>query len=244
LRLPVELRLKIYRLLLTGHTIHIDAITPRLKNVRRISMHGYELIHSICNRNDAMEPLANLTGTGHSHDPLSGAIHSIEEPCVGSFRLNKRKCRVPVILDVQFLRVCRQFYKEAELLPYEENNFITSHGLRPPFGKLFVAEFSLEKRTTMRTMAVFNNRELDIGLVAELLPGLKRLWFDIGDRRPGTNLAARQPEVVQAYSQTELSSLVGVDVSYSWVRAENKGLKERLEGALLDKQSPVDEGMV
>jgi hypothetical protein len=241
LRLPAELRLKIYRLLLTGKTIHIDGTIHNYTYIKRISQHDYELFYKSCTRHEQVEPLAHLIGTGHTQDPSSSATHSIRDPCTQNFKFKRTYCIDPVSLDVQLLRVCHQIYKEAALLPYAENHFITSHGLRGYFQKAFVTQFSLEKRAAMQTIAIFNNHEGDIGMVAELLPGLKRLWFDIEFQNSGgpqKTSATRHYELVEAYKKVELPKLIGVDVTYARRTKEDEGLEERLEHALLDNNSP------
>jgi len=88
-------------------------------------------------------------------------------------------------------------------------------------------------------MIVLNNWESDIGLVPTLLPGLKRLWFDIETKEKyyGTDLtlADKHAESVKAYSQIKFSSLVGANVTFARVNKDDQGLEERLERALLGK---------
>lgn len=94
-------------------------------------------------------------------------------------------------------------------------------------------------------MAVLKNSEEDIGLVATLLPGLKRLWFDIETRKEYNTsvteltLAEKQSKLVEAYSKIKFPSLIGVTVAYAWTWAngDDEGMEERLKLALLDKQS-------
>ena len=92
----------------------------------------------------------------------------------------------------------------------------------------------------MHTVAVLRNLEAEIEVVPDLLPGLKRLWFDIdfGEDHPGLSLAASQFRRVEAYSRVELSHLVGVTVRFVGGTAEDEGMDERLELALLSKQAP------
>jgi hypothetical protein len=70
-----------------------------------------------------------------------------------------------------------------------------------------------------------------------LLPGLKRLWFDIDsvNYHPGLSTAAIQSERVEAYSQIEFPHLVGVTVRHTRRTASEKDMEERLELALLGK---------
>ena len=99
----------------------------------------------------------------------------------------------------------------------------------------------------MQTVAVLNNSEEDIGLVPTLLPGLKRLWFDITTRKEyemdemELTLAEKQSKRVEAYSKVTFSSLIGVTVKYAWTRAwanrDIERMAERLDLALLGKQS-------
>jgi hypothetical protein len=234
LRLPAELRLEIYRLLLTGETIHIEG--TRRKN----PLKSYELRYDVCTANDAMQSLSHLTGASHAQDQSPATNLSTKKVCRSNHIFSdKGGCNDPVRLDVQLLRVCRQIYDEAMLLPYSENHFIITLGLYQIFLEEFVTQFSTEKRSAMHTVAVLRNPEEDLGLVSELLPGLKRLWFgiSIGGYHRGMTFAVSQSKRMEAYSQIELSHLVGVTIEYDGPAADDGGMEERLELALLGKRS-------
>lgn len=198
------------------------------------------MVYNTCNAPDAMHSLAHLDGAGHSQDQSSATSHGTRIPCLSNHIFGKGPCSSPVGLDVQLLRVCRQIYDEAILLPYAENHFIISTGFWSAFRAEFVAQFSREKRSSMNTVAVLGNLEEEIECVSDLLPGLKRLWFDIdfGSYHSGLSLAASQAKCVEAYSQIELPCLVGVTVRFTELNTRNEGIEERLELALLSRQAP------
>jgi len=239
LRLPAELRLEIYRLLLAGRTVHIEEIDERPKKLFRLK--PCKLSYSICTANGAMQSLSHLTGAKHSQDASSATIRGTEKPCLNDFEPHKNGCRGPIRLDVQLLRICRRVYDEAALLPYAENYFIISNAGHTGFLKAFATQFSLEKRGAMHTVAVLRNWEAEIELVPKLLPGLKRLWFEAVKEAFDSkqSLAKRQSKRVKAFSRIKCQNLIGVSVNYAWTfpDGEDEGMEERLELALLSKRS-------
>jgi len=92
----------------------------------------------------------------------------------------------------------------------------------------------------MQTVAVLENWEADIGLVLMLLPGLKRLWFDIDESMYDfeKGMATRKSRRVKAFSLIKFPNLVGATVNFDWklfnFNGEDEGMEERLEHALLD----------
>lgn len=186
-----------------------------------------------------MDSLSHLAGASHSQDQLSATSHGIQKPCLSNHAFGKGWCNDPVCLDVQILRVCRQIYDEAGLIPYAKNHFLFSHGLFGSFQEAFVAQFDLEKRSAMHTVAVLRAWAADIGLVFELLPGLKRLWYDVYIMAydPFLTLAANQSKLVETYSHVKFPSLIGVTVKHQDpIAAKDEGMEERLELALLNKK--------
>lgn len=96
----------------------------------------------------------------------------------------------------------------------------------------------------MQTVAMLRNPEEGIRLVPALLPGLKRLWFDVEVRTVydwnSTKLtpAEEQSKLLEAYHQTEFSSLIGVTLENVWTWGKGKDdMEEYLELALLGKRS-------
>jgi hypothetical protein len=238
LRLPAELRLEIYRLLLTGKTIHIEGVVSPIQN----SPQGCPELSVVCNTctaDDVMHPLSHLTGASHSQNQSSATNHGTRRPCSSNHIFGISWCNDPVRLDVQLLRVCRQIYDEAMLLPYAENYFIISAGFYPTFREVFVAQFSLEKRSAMHTVAVLRSLDEEIELVPKLLPGLKRLWFDVlfDGHDPDLNLAASRSKRAEQYLKAGFSRLVGAKVRFHEFNARDEGMEERLELALLGKQA-------
>lgn len=71
-----------------------------------------------------------------------------------------------------------------------------------------------------------------------LLPGLKRLWFDIDERTYDfeKEMATRQSRRVKAFSLTKFPNLVGATINFDWkfTNEEDEGMEERLEHALFD----------
>jgi hypothetical protein len=138
LRLPAELRLEIYRLLLTGNTIHIEDIADLRQN-KPPGTSKLFIVGNMCTVNDAMQSLSHLTGASHSQDQSSAISQGAQIPCRSNHIFGKPQCNEPVRLDVQLFRVCRQIYDEAMLLPYAENHFIVSPGFGGDFRETFVS---------------------------------------------------------------------------------------------------------
>lgn len=231
-------------MLLVGETIHIEGTR------RNDSQERYELRYDICTENDAMQSLSHLTGAGHSQDQSSATGHGTRRPCLSTHIFRKARCDGLVRLDVQLLRVCRQIYNESSLLPYAENHFIVSSGFQDRFPEAFIAQFNLEKRSAMHTVAVLQSWKADIELVPTLLPGLKRLWFNIDDAThdPNRSVVANQSRLVEAFSRVKFTSLIGATVRLGWYWSyeEDERMEERLELALLGNHSEVtiDEDLV
>jgi len=239
LRLPAELRLEIYRLILTGKTIHINGRTQ----IDSQGHWGYKMFYKTCTQKpERMESLSHLNGASHSQDQSSPTSHGTQKPCLGIYTSGGSQCNDPVRIDVQLLRVCRQISDEAGLLPYAENYLIVPSGFHKKFREAFIAQFCPEKRSAMHTVAVLKNWERDVELIPTVLPGLKRLWFDVNKApsHKASTLASRQSKVVETFSQIKLPSLIGVTVNYrcTWIPGEDeKSIEERLELALLGNQS-------
>ena len=192
-------------------------------------------------KKESTKSLSHMIGASHSQDQSSATRHGTQRPCLRKGYPYEHFCDDPVRLDVQLLRVCRQIYDEAALLPYAENYFIIHQTLISPFQKAFVQQFDLEKRSAMHTVAIMKNWEYFIGFVPQLLPGLKRLWFETNRRMnyDKQDRATKQRNRVKLYSQVEFPSLIGVTVNHApdSIKDGDEGMDERLELALLGKQS-------
>lgn len=101
-----------------------------------------------------------------------------------------------------------------------------------------MAQFGLEQRRAMRTIAMFDLSEKDIKYVSALLPAVERLWVDVSSwwssndsgTTPGATLA-------KAFTRIRFKSLIGIMVRYTWAPGEDEDIEEQLERALLDKES-------
>jgi hypothetical protein len=77
-----------------------------------------------------------------------------------------------------FLRVSRQIYSEAALLPYSTNASMFSGGMWHHFRTVFVQQFTDKQRRAMRIAIV---PEIFLGQLAQLprlVPDVKHLWLE------------------------------------------------------------------
>ena len=105
LELPQELRLQILRLILGGRFIHV-------KYRESPDYSGRSLCHSICVEEETEDSVYLKFKAGQDEGLISrhrGCYQSVDE--------SHRK------LDLGVLRVCKQVYEEASLIPYTANTF-------------------------------------------------------------------------------------------------------------------------
>lgn len=123
MRLPAELRIEVYRLLLASRTIHIEAIQGTEKPMTRKLC---ELSFNICTANNAMGSLARLTGASHAQDQSSATSHGTQRPCLSGFNVQEGACHDTIRLDVQPFRVCCQVYNEGRPRYYHTPRTVSS----------------------------------------------------------------------------------------------------------------------
>jgi hypothetical protein len=92
--------------------------------------------------------------------------------------LSNHFCHQRVQLSTQLLRVSRQIYSEAALLPYSTNASMFSGGMWHHFRTVFVQQFTDKQRRAMRIAIV---PEIFLGQLAQLprlVPDVKHLWLE------------------------------------------------------------------
>jgi hypothetical protein len=87
-------------------------------------------------------------------------------------------CRQRVELSTQLLRVNRQIYSEAALLPYATNAFMFSGGMGNRFHAAFVQRFTDKQRRAMRTVIVPSEFYGHLSHFSRHVPNVKFLWLE------------------------------------------------------------------
>jgi hypothetical protein len=178
LKLSAELRNEIYSLVLGGS----KAIHMRRRSKANLEIEESKRWFSkVCTEPPSRyEPFWNLTGMGHLQydDPagidkdMAWAWGPIWGPCCDEGCPPGNVATTP--LQVQLLRVCRQIYKEAALVPFKENVFDSTGRLAPAWPFLTRAFGTLQCHAIANVVVgccLVNLRRLPA-----LLPGLKRLF--------------------------------------------------------------------
>ena len=179
LDLPPEIRNRIYRCLLSGTTIHVGGTAANPTNT-------YTLCISTCRA-----PLTDYLATKDLAGTSQLTLHGVNGTCTvtahntngeicdsNQIFVSNHICRQRVELSTQVLRVNRQIYSEAALLPYAMNAFMFSGGMEFHFRTAFLQQFNERQRSAMRTAIV---PALFFGQVPELprmVPALKDLWLE------------------------------------------------------------------
>lgn len=144
LRLPPELRNRIWSLVLGGKTIHVEfSFRPRPKRL--------VICHHVCKsalneRNFALSLKTNF-GRDENYENSFALRHS---QCFGAVDDENRDLNR---LHLGVLQVCRQIHKEAALLPYKENTFAfqTMRDMEPFLKALFPAQAHAISRMVVDT---------------------------------------------------------------------------------------------
>jgi hypothetical protein len=131
--------------------------------------------------------LATKNLAGASHAALKDAngtstietYHTTDEVCDSNqIFLSNHICRQRVQLSTQLLRVNRQIYSEAGLLPYATNAFVFSGGLSFKFRAAFVQQFSEKQRHAIRTAILPAAYLGGLAGVPGVIPNVKHLWLE------------------------------------------------------------------
>jgi hypothetical protein len=181
LYLPAELKNRIYKLLFSGTTIHLDGMITRNKH------NYYAPSITTCTTTPSTDYLATKDLAGTSHAALQGANgtstikthYTKGEVCDSNdIFLSRHLCHQPVELSTQFLRVSRQIYSEAALLPYATNAFVFSGGLHSVFRAEFTHLFSEKQRRAIHTAILPAAFLGGLTKVPGLIPDVKHLWLE------------------------------------------------------------------
>lgn len=176
LLLPAELRNRIYRLVLSNNTIHVEGTRANIEN-------KYQLVFKSCKATTIdYSPLDNLSAAPDRQITPTSADYTKWAPCDSDlFDIGEAFCPHDsgVNLDVQLLRVCRQIHSEAALIPYAENRFLFSSGVQSMLCDNLTKKFSLEQRHAIKTVAMLDSEASMQKLVqlTQLFPKLKKMWL-------------------------------------------------------------------
>lgn len=167
LRLPPELRDRIYQYALARKVVHIDALWDS-------STATFALSHRACDCSDTalidLTKRARVSPSEQSSTHAAGVLPCDGENCLAS----------PDHLPMQLLRVNRQIYAEAALIPYAQNLFVfcdkPTNSLR-----VFTDRVSDIQRLAIRKAAMqkFEGWTLRSFLLRQELPGLRYLSLNI-----------------------------------------------------------------
>lgn len=92
--------------------------------------------------------------------------------------ISNHVCRQRMDLNLQILRVCREIYSEAALLPFGTNAFILSGGLWSDFRAAFTQRFTQLQRRAIRTAVLPAIFMTQVHEVPRLVPNVKGLWLE------------------------------------------------------------------
>ena len=175
LRLPAELRERIYQYLLGYQMIHI----------RRKGNYPYGLAYPFFCSNTTHEsdpnPMCRLDGPAAPETPFF-ARHS---GCEKAYEM--RRPRILLRDSLRILRTCRMIYREACLLPFESNTFLFSD-IRPRDALVcFLRRLTAGQAAAVHHIVILSDRPQTgpgepmptPGYIAERLSGLRRLSYHI-----------------------------------------------------------------
>jgi hypothetical protein len=127
LRLPAEIRERVFSYLLGGESIHVMLGPPKNKHYYVAEESRYRL--DICSRTEAFTEVDPSTPRARE---LMAKTPNEDPPFT---RRHVRCCIKPSqysvhqALDLDLLLTCRQIYREACLLPFKNNTFVVEFGL-------------------------------------------------------------------------------------------------------------------
>jgi hypothetical protein len=170
----------------SGITIHLDGSSTNLQNIYRLRI-------STCTTPSvdylATEKEKDLTNTSHTNLPGTKGTRAIkthyteeeeeeEEICDNNqiFACN-HICRERVQLSTQLLRVNREIYSEAALIPYATNAFVFSAGFTFRFRGAFEQQFTDAQRRAIRTTVVPAAFTGQLMMVSGVVPKVKHIWL-------------------------------------------------------------------
>ena len=166
----------------SGITIHLDGSSTNLQNIYRLRI-------STCTTPSAdylaTEKEKDLTGTSHANLPGTKGTRSIkthyteEEEICDSNQIFacSHYCRQSVQLSTQLLRVNREIYSEAALIPYATNAFVFSAGFTFRFRGAFEQQFTDAQRRAIRTTVVPAAFTGQLMMVSGVVPKVKHIWL-------------------------------------------------------------------
>ncbi|OCL03183.1 hypothetical protein AOQ84DRAFT_442893 [Glonium stellatum] len=166
LRLPAELRNRIYELVIGGQMIHIHAVRCLCKEPKKYVV-KYFIGCSTCKLKKSEFEIHSRWLHSNRSNSLDTWEHR-HEKCEALFcNMNGSRTR---IFDLSLLRTCKQLYYETRLLPYSTNTF----SFRSPkaFGIWALNQLDVYQRAAVEKIRV----EQDLAQPPE---GRDQEWYDI-----------------------------------------------------------------
>jgi hypothetical protein len=201
MKLPAEIRNKIYEYVFVGKTVHVDT-TPAYPQSDEVETENGtvdlywdvvvpKLRGRLCEETPSRhDRFINLIGPARSQifdtsaDGLTPAqlvhphlFHTLDNAvCTGV------SCTSPTtVLTLQLLRTCKKIHSEVALMPYTSTFFILNDANRPLHHEALRRTFGAANRAAILHAAFHNIGQRLFVNIPELFPKLQRVWLDLDD---------------------------------------------------------------
>ena len=196
MKLPGEVRNKVYENLFVGKTVHLDTSPAHPQSYEVETENGtiglyYNLVvpklrGRLCEETPSRhDRFLGLIGPARSQrfdttadGPIPAELaHTIDHAvCTGV------NCTNPTtVLSLQLLRACKKIHSEAALIPYTETFFIINDANRPLHHEALRRAFGSANRAAIQNAAFHNIGQRLFVNMLELFPKLQRVWLDLDD---------------------------------------------------------------
>ena len=187
LRLPPEIRNRIYHFCLGKRVIHISTTTcekAERGSYSKNELHGtvkaspsplfVKFVHVICDRSvDAERNIwGNSEDTNQPEVPSYYAYYARHSQCTEALKCGQKK-RATHNLPMSLIRACRDIHREASLIPYANNTFAFGNVAEL---ELFITRSLLApQRAAIKTLQIYGHMAFGPRKAPKMLRGLQTL---------------------------------------------------------------------